>query len=83
MSENTASTQMPKADEGLLARVILAICWIVTLISACGALVTYIGTVANATSAPQEAAGAAMAVAIVVIPYVFTRAVEGMIKGVR
>ena len=31
-----------------------------------------------ATGAPQEAAGAAMALAIAVIPYVFTRCIEGM-----
>lgn len=33
-----------------------------------------------AQGAPQQAAGAAIAVAVAVIPYVFTRAVEGTMK---
>lgn len=48
----------------------------VTLIAtAIGALVLVLGFVA-AKSAPQEAAAAALAIAIAVIPYVFTRSVQ-------
>ena len=52
--------------------------WIVTLICTVIAALIAFGTMFNAKSAPQEAAGFAMALAFVVIPYVFTRAVEGL-----
>jgi hypothetical protein len=38
--------------------------------------VILLGTLATAKGAPQEAAGAAIALAVAVIPYVFTRAIE-------
>ena len=53
-------------------------CWFVTLISACLAAAQMFFGLKDATGAPQQAAIAAIAVASVVIPYVFTRAVEGM-----
>jgi hypothetical protein len=37
-------------------------------------------TMAGATSAPQEAAGYAMACALCVVPYVFARAIDMMIN---
>lgn len=54
------------------------ICWGITALASCLAAVGFVSSNAAATSAPQEAAGAAMALAIAVIPYVFTRCVEGM-----
>jgi hypothetical protein len=49
-------------------------CWVITVLAACiaGAVLALTFTAAN--GAPQEAAGAALALAICVIPYVFTRA---------
>lgn len=54
------------------------ICWVATLLAA--VLAGFLGfvMVRGATGAPQEAAGAAMALAIAVVPYVFTRAIEGL-----
>lgn len=46
------------------------------LFSVFSALVLYM-TLKEAKGAPQEAAGAAIALCVVIIPYVFTRAVEG------
>jgi hypothetical protein len=56
-------------------------CWIVTAIVTMLAAV-FLGwgmTVAN--GAPQEAAIAASAAAAVIVPYVFTRCMEGLIRG--
>ena len=41
-------------------------------------LVTFASDLGQAESAPQQAAAAAMTLAWVVIPYVFTRAMEGL-----
>jgi hypothetical protein len=60
---------------------LVRICWIVTAVGASFALLTLITTVGGASGAPQEAAGAAIAAAIAVIPYVFTRALEGILPG--
>lgn len=50
--------------------------YIATLVSTCvGALVLVLGF-SGANSAPQEAAAAAAAIALAVIPYVFTRSVQ-------
>ncbi|MEX1107275.1 MAG: hypothetical protein WEC00_00040 [Dongiaceae bacterium] len=48
---------------------------IVALAAAAGAF-ALMDTLVNAESAPQQAAGAAMALAISVIPYVFVRAID-------
>lgn len=56
----------------------MAFLWVVTLVGAVVGGLIFIGTTFGAKSAPQEAAGYAMAVACVVIPYVFTRACEGL-----
>lgn len=50
-------------------------CWIITLICCIIAGLTLVATMTSSNGAPQEAAGAAIACAVVVIPYVFTRAV--------
>ena len=51
----------------------VGLCWTITMLATClaGALLFF--TFVGANGAPQEAAGAAIAVAICVIPYVFTR----------
>lgn len=52
--------------------------WGVTmLMSVVGAFVAYTG-IAGANGAPQEAAAAAMGLAIAVIPYCFSRAISEM-----
>lgn len=50
--------------------------YVVTLISSAIGGLVLLGGVVGARSAPQEAAGAAMAIALAVIPYVFTRCVQ-------
>jgi hypothetical protein len=54
------------------------LCWIVTFFAACAAALIVFDTLVKAQSAPQQAAGAALALAVAVIPYVFTRAVAGI-----
>ena len=49
--------------------------WLVIVGAVVGALMLIF---TSTSSAPQEAAGAAIAVALVVIPYCLTRAVEGI-----
>jgi hypothetical protein len=52
--------------------------WVVTLLAACVSAFVFAAAIVGAKGAPQEAAGAAIALCIVVIPYVFTRAIEGI-----
>ena len=52
--------------------------WLVTLLATFVAVGVLFLTFSTAKGAPQEASGAALACAIVIIPYVFTRALEGM-----
>ena len=55
--------------------------WIVALGgSGLGALV-FMVTMVGAKSAPQEAAGAGMALALAVIPYVFARACQELLRA--
>ncbi|MGY3265836.1 hypothetical protein [Lysobacter sp. HA35] len=58
-------------------RAFIVICWVVTLL---GALIGGISIIdaLNADSAPKQGAGAALACAFAIVPYVFTRAIEGM-----
>ena len=51
-------------------------CWVVTGFAACIAGALLFLTVKTANGAPQEASGAAIAMAICVIPYVFARACQ-------
>ena len=53
-------------------------CWLVTAIAAAVALLQLAVTFGSSLSAPQQAAGAAMACGLVVVPYVFTKAMEGL-----
>lgn len=54
------------------------ICWFITILATFAASFQLLFTFTAAQSAPQQAAGAAMAAAMVIVPYVFTRAVEGL-----
>lgn len=54
--------------------------WVITILATVVAVGVLLLTFGAAKGAPQEAAGAAIACAIVVIPYVFTRALEGLRK---
>ncbi len=58
-------------------KIILGILWIGVGVSVCIAAVILVGGMATAGGAPQEAVVCALAVAVAVLPYVFTRAVEG------
>lgn len=55
----------------------MAFLWICTFLAACLAALTA-GYAVVAGGAPQQAAAAAIALCIAVIPYIFTRACEGM-----
>lgn len=50
--------------------------WIICIIACLIAGLVLFQTLAGASGAPQEAAGAAIACAIAIIPYVFARSVE-------
>lgn len=54
------------------------ICWGATALISAFSLLTFASDLNNAGSAPQQAAAAAMALAWVVMPYVFTRSIEGL-----
>lgn len=62
---------------------LLGFFWIITIFATVVACLVLFVTFARSTSAPQEAAGAALAVAIVVIPYVFSRACQAMYDADR
>lgn len=58
-------------------RIVVALLWIVTLLGACiGGFLLFAAF--SAQAAPAQGAAAAVAVGCAVIPYVFTRAVEGL-----
>jgi hypothetical protein len=59
------------------------ICWIITALAASAGALTFFVTVAHASLSSDEAAGAAMAAALAIIPYVFTRCMEGLIEPGR
>lgn len=52
------------------------ICRIITVMACCGALIELMSSVGHGQSAIQTAAGAAFALGIAVIPYIFTRMFE-------
>lgn len=52
--------------------------WVLALLGALGGGLVLLLTVGAAQGAPQQAAGAAVAVALAVIPYVLARAAEGL-----
>jgi hypothetical protein len=53
-------------------------CWIITALATVVASIELFFTMTVAQSAPQQAGGAAMAAGIAIIPYVFTRCMEGL-----
>lgn len=59
---------------------LVRLCWIVTVVATLPGAYLLISAFMDAQSAPQEAALAAMAMAVVVVPYIFTRAMEGLSK---
>ena len=58
-------------------------CWVVTGFAACIAGALLFLTFKTANGAPQEASGAAIALAICIIPYVFTRACQAFTEMER
>jgi hypothetical protein len=56
---------------------VLAFFWLCTLIGIAIGALQFAAVMVGSGGAPQQAAGAAMALCWAVIPYVFTRAVEG------
>ena len=55
--------------------------WVLTLMCTLASGFVILFTMAGAHSAPQEAAGYAMACAMAVVPYVFARAGESIIRA--
>lgn len=54
--------------------------WGISLLGAGLGIIEFVGTLSGASSAPQQAAGAAMAVCWAVIPYVIARAVSEIVN---
>ena len=60
-------------------RIWVTLCWIATIIASCVAAFDVIqAATSNGISAPQQGALAALAAATCIVPYVFTRAFEGL-----
>ena len=57
----------------------MKVLWLLTLIGALFGGATILFTLAASSSAPQQAAGFAMACALAIVPYVFSKAVQGMV----
>lgn len=55
--------------------------WVIACLGAVAGGLTLVGTFLGAASAPQQAAGAAFAAALAVVPYVFARGVEGFLTN--
>jgi hypothetical protein len=55
------------------------ILWLLPILGALAGGLTIVSTISLATSAPQQAAGYAMACALAVVPYVLVRAVMEMV----
>lgn len=62
-------------------RVLIGLSWGVTLTATVAATLLLVFGMPAARAAPQEATIAALACAIVIIPYVFTRSLEGFRAG--
>lgn len=75
--ENDEATTADKASRSKASGIAL-FAWATTLICACGAALYAAVALFAATSAPQHAAAAAIACAAVIIPYVFSRALDRM-----
>lgn len=55
--------------------------WVLTMMCTLASGLVILFTMSGAHSAPQEAAGYAMACALSIVPYVFARAGESIIKA--
>lgn len=55
--------------------------WLITLIGAVLGTISFVSDMSTAQSAPQQAAGAAIALFLVIAPYVFARALEKLRSG--
>ena len=62
-------------------RTLAAVSWTITAIAACLSLLNFFNMLSESISAVQQAAGAAISVAMVVVPYVFSRAIETLATG--
>ena len=60
-------------------RIFVGLCWTITILCAVFAALDFL--TAHTDSAPQQCAVAAQALAIAVIPYIFTRAFDGIRFG--
>lgn len=60
-----------------------AFCWIVTLLGCAIGALFLVDALIGDKSAPQQAAEAAVAVAFAIIPYCFSRAVDGLADSRR
>jgi hypothetical protein len=56
-------------------------CWIVTILCCAFAAIGLFDAIAHSSGAPQQAAGAAIAAAFAIIPYVFSRAVSELAEN--
>jgi ABC-type spermidine/putrescine transport system permease subunit II len=59
------------------------LCWVVTAVASAIGLLILFSALGNSNSAPQQAAGAGMAIACAAIPYIFTRCMEGILRKDR
>jgi hypothetical protein len=73
---DTVTTQVrPKRS-----RTVAKIFWVISLLAVpLGGFIGFV-SIASANGAPQEAAGAAIALLVVIAPYVFARAVDELIR---
>lgn len=62
---------------GIAEKAVLVICWLATILC-CAATALVLWDAINADAAPAQAAAAAVACGLAIIPYVFTRALEGI-----
>ena len=56
----------------------IKLCWGITLLTTCFAAFAFFTMMVDAKGAPQEASAAAIALCICIVPYVFTRSIEGL-----
>lgn len=59
----------------------MIVLWICTVLMACAAAFYGFDAQVNAKSAPQQAAGAAITACLVLVPYVFARAIEAITQA--
>jgi hypothetical protein len=66
----------------MLLRVVRALLWVAVCLSTIYGGLEFVNTLVLANSAPQQAAGAAMALGYAVIPYVLARAIDGLLSAI-